>query len=166
MCASRLDADRKRTAPAFLTLHTHRPTVRPNQLLHEGQTNPRALVRARPRSLYSVKTLKQSRQLGFGDADARVGDREFHAVATPGERGTNPTIKGVLEGVREEVEDDLLPHIFVDEDALGQWWTVQSQRQVGLFDRRAEAAHQFRGIGVQIGRFIARLDTAGLDAGK
>ena len=73
--------------------------MRPNQLLHQGQANPGALVRPRLRSLHSVETLKQSRQLGFGNADTRVGHREFHAVATPCERRMNATIKGVLEGV-------------------------------------------------------------------
>src|SRR5437773_2321791 len=119
MGASRLDADRKRAALVFSTLHTDGPTVRPNQLLHEGQAYPRALVGPRLRTLHSVEALKQSRQLALGDADSRVGHREFHAVTTPGERRTNATLKGVFEGVREEVEDDLFPHIFVDVDSLG-----------------------------------------------
>ena len=69
-----------------------------------------------------------------------------------------------LEGVREQVEDDLLPHVAIDVDGLGQRRAVDDEREPGALDRRAKAAREVDGERGEVDRLVDGLDAAGLDA--
>ena len=61
--------------------------------------------------------------------------------------------KRELERVREQVEDDLLPHVAIDVDRLRQAaGNRRSSCEPGAFDRRAEVAGQFGGERGEVGR--------------
>ena len=83
-------------------------------------------------------------------------------VAVQGDR--DASVERVLERVREQVEDDLLPHLVVDEERLGQRLAVDDELEAGLLDRRPEEAREVGGVGRQVGRHVARVHAPGLDA--
>ena len=69
-----------------------------------------------------------------------------------------------LEGVREQVEHDLLPHLRIDVDRLRQRRAGRRRAQPGALDRRPERAREVRRERRQIGRLERRLRASGLDA--
>ena len=98
-----------------------RAAVQLDQLLHQREPDAGALVGAAARALDPVEALEEARQLGRGDADAGVAHRELDAApsAAP-QRDRDLALEGELEGVGEQVQDDLLPHLAVDVDRLGR----------------------------------------------
>ncbi len=69
--------DGERGALAFAALHAHVAAVQPGELVHQGQPDAGAFVRARLRMLHPVEALEHPRQVGRGDADAGVGDLQL-----------------------------------------------------------------------------------------
>ena len=67
------------------------------------------------RAVDAMEALEQARQLVLGHADAGVRDSQHGAVAVAraGVSETPPS-KRELERVREQVEDDLFPHVAID----------------------------------------------------
>ena len=59
------------------------------------------------------------------------------------------SLQGEFEGVGEEVEDDLLPHVEVDVDRLGERLAVDAIGEAGAFHGGAEDAGQLRGAGAR-----------------
>src|SRR6185295_13758447 len=72
--------------------------------------------------------------------------------------------KGELEGVRHEVEDDLLPHLAVDAGGLGERRAIDLEREPGALAGRAEVARELGGEGGEIGVLVRGLRASGLDA--
>ena len=94
------------------------------------------------RFVHAVEALEQVRQLVFGDAHPGIAHLQhdltaFHALAH-----ADLAFEGELEGIRKQVEHDLLPLLAVHVDRLGQGRQIGRQRQAGLFHRRTEDAHQ------------------------
>ena len=112
-------------------------------------------VRARA-SADAVEALEDVRQLVCRDARAGVAHREFDVLPTPGQADGDLAREGELEGVREQVEDDLLPHLAVDVDGLGERRAVDHEAQAGTLDGGAKDAGEFGGERGQIGGFIRR----------
>jgi hypothetical protein len=95
---------------------------------------------------------------GAGIADGH------HGAAVHGAQGdVDLSLQGVLEGVREQVEDDLLPEVAVDVDRLRERRSVDHQPQAGSLHGLPEGARQLRRIGGEIDRLEDRLDAPGLD---
>ena len=69
-----------------------------------------------------------------------------------------------LERIREQVEDDLLPHVAVHVDRLRQRIALDHERQPGFLDRRSEDAGELGGERREIRGFVAGVDASGLDA--
>ena len=141
-----LHRDHKGAAFSLLALNTHCPAVQRNQFLYQGQADPGALMRAGFCPLDPVETIEQTRQLCFRDTDSCVCHRKLCVIAAPAKPDRDAALEGVLEGVREEVEHDLLPHLLVYIHRLRQQWAVYLQGQASLLDRRAEDTGQFPGI--------------------
>ena len=100
-----------------------------------------------------------------GDAGPGVADGAAPPNRRRRERETAiVALEGELEGVGEEVEDDLLPHVAVDVDRLGQRRAVHDQLQPRPLHGGAENGGQLGREGGQVGRLVGRLDAAGLDA--
>src|SRR5215831_15456431 len=102
-----------RCSSAFGALDTYRPAVQPHQLLCQREPDAAALMRARPRAFDAVEALEDAWQLGGRDAHTGVAHRELDILAAINrtQRHRDSTIEGVLEGVGEQVEDNLLPHL-------------------------------------------------------
>src|SRR5262249_8606665 len=67
--------------------------------------------------------------------------------------------------VREEVEDDLLPHLTVYNRRPRQGWAIDEQSHSCSLDGRAEHADQFGGEGGEVRRLAIGLDAAGPASG-
>ena len=150
---------------ARLALHRDRAAVQLHQFLHQRQADAAALVGAAARAFDAVETLEQTAAAPSPGMPVPVSRTvSFDASPSVAQRHVDLTLEGELEGVGEQVEDDLLPHVAVDIDRLGQRRAVDDEPQPGPLDGRAEDARQFGGQGRQIGRLVSRLDAAGLDA--
>src|SRR4029077_6153681 len=97
---------------------------------------------ARARSRHAVKAVEQLGELLGGDADAGVADRQDGLPIAAAERHLDLPFEGELEGVGEQVEDDLLPQVAIDEDRLVERLDRQREAEAGLVDRRLEGAWQ------------------------
>ena len=156
----------KGAAASGLARHLDAAAVHARELLHEGKADAGAFVSARARALHTIETLEEPRQLAGGDADAGVVDAQFRVIGIGTQRDFDPAVEGELECVRDEIEDDLLPHRRVDVDRLRERRAVDDQPQPGPFAGRAEIARKLGGELREIGGRIARLHAAGLDAGE
>ena len=113
-----------------------------HQFLDQGQADAAALVRARLGLPDLLEPVEDARQFLGGDAYARVAHREFREAVTRDQLDANRPVQRELEGVREQVEDDLFPHGAVDEHRsieLGR----DRQRQPRPLERRAEHRGEF-----------------------
>ena len=86
--------------------------VQRDQLLHQRQPDAGAFVGARPRALDAVEALEQARQLGSPGCRrrCRAPSAATRAVAARAARTRDLALERELERVRQQVEDDLLPH--------------------------------------------------------
>ena len=80
------------------------------------------------------------------------------------ERDPDLPLERELERVREQVENDLLPHVAIDEDRLVERLDAELEPQAGVLDRRPEGARQIAGQGGEIGGLVGGLEAPGLDA--
>ena len=137
--------------------------VQPDELAHQREPDAAALVGPGTRGGDAVKALEEPRHFRRGDTAAGIADPQ-HGVATLGpQRHADGAVEGELQGVAEQVEDDLLPHLPVDVDRGGQLGAVHLEGQAGPVHRRAEDAGQVGGEGGQVDRLVAGLHAAGLD---
>src|SRR5450755_2917552 len=100
------------------------------------------------------------------DAYARITDGDLGMISTPAESHGNSAMKREFERVREQIQNDLLPHVAVDVDRLWQLGTVHVEREPRALDRGTERARQIDGQHTQIRRLVRGLRAAGLDPRK
>ncbi len=161
------DRDREGRSSALHAPHLHIAAVQPGEFLDESQSNAGPFVGTPTGAFDAMKPLEKARKLVLRDPRSRVLDRQGDV---PAGRLAQPhrdvALEGELEGVREQVEDDLLPHVAVDKDRFVERRAIDDQLQPGGLDRRAEVARQFGREGRKVGRLIARRHAPGLDAGE
>ena len=145
-------------------LGLHVAAVHLRQLLHQREADPGPLVRAALRPLDAVKAVEDARQLGRGDARPGVDDLENRTRVAAAQADRDAPLEGELERVGDEVEDDLLPHLPIDVDGLGERRAVDDQLEPPALRRRSEAGRQIGGQRGQVHRDVARLNPARLDA--
>ena len=90
---------------------------------------------------------------------ASVTGRRAHRSRT-----TISAFERELEGVRDEIHHDLLPHLAIDVDGLRERRAIDDEAQPGPLDRRAEHAGKIGGERGEVGRLVVGLHAAGLDA--
>ena len=112
------DPDAKLRAAAELAVGVDRAAVQAHELLHEREPDPRALVRAALDAFDAIKTFEQARQLMLRHADAGVRDAQQRAVAIARQAQRDAALERELQRIREQVENDLLPHLAIDEQRL------------------------------------------------
>ena len=115
-----------------------------HQFLNQREANAAAFIGAVLLPFDPVEALKQARQFRLGDADAGIANCQFRLPAVGSQADRDFALEGEFEGVGEEVEDDLLPHVPVDIDGLGKRRTIHDKRQPGAFAGGAEIAGQLR----------------------
>ena len=145
---------RECAAPTRLASHADIAAMQLDQFLHQREADAAALEGAPAGAFDAAEALEQMRQLFGRDARAGVMHADL-SVAAVG-RGLNSdadlALEGELEGVGEQVENDLFPHVAIDIDRLRQRRDIDHQPQARFVDRRAKIRGEFGGIGRKIGR--------------
>src|SRR6185436_1147192 len=101
------DRERERGAHAHLALHPDPPAVQLDELPTQGQSQPGALdlLVRRP---HLAELLEHRLLILRGDAHPRIADRHLdHAVLSCGPDVNAPALRGELDGIRQQIEDDL-----------------------------------------------------------
>ena len=145
-------------------LGLHVAAVHRRQLLHQREADPGPLVRAALRPLDAAKAVEDVSQVGRGDARPGVDDLENRARVAAVQADRDAPLEGELERVGDEVEDDLLPHLPIDVDGLGERRAIDDQLEPPALRRGSEARRQIGGQRGQVHRDVARLNPARLDA--
>jgi hypothetical protein len=101
--------------------------------VHEREPDAAALVGAAARVLHAMEALEQARHLAAG-MPVPLSRTSSSTIRRPGAATRDPTLERELEGVREQVEDDLLPHLAVDEHG--------GRRRQSTDERRARRARR------------------------
>ena len=134
------------------------------QLLHQGQTDSSAFVRPGSSVRDAVEALEHAGKVGLRNADASVFNAQLDAIATRSEFDPNLSVESELEGVRQQIEEDLLPHLPIDVDGLGEGLAIDDELKPGFFNGRSEHAREFRGEAGEVGGLVVSIDAPGLDA--
>ena len=157
------ERDRERGAPAGGALDVDRAAVQADQLPDDRQTDPAALARTRRGPLHPVEALEEAGKLVGGHPGSGVGDRQHRGPLVPAQGDGDPALERELDGVGQQVEDDLLPHVPVDVHRLGQAGDVHLVVEARPLHRRAEDARQFRGVRAQVDGLETRVHPARLE---
>ncbi len=81
---------------------------------------PLRLMGAALLAVDAMKSFEQLGQLFWRHADARIFHRERGTLRRHAQGELRRLLEGELERIGEQVQDDLLPHLPIDEDRLGQ----------------------------------------------
>src|SRR5260221_10698899 len=82
--------------------------------LHEREPNSGPLLGHRG-PLDSMEPLEEMRQIFGRNADPRIGHRQSRLPGVDRKTDADPAFSGELAGVGEEIQQNLLPHLRVDE---------------------------------------------------
>ena len=151
---------------AELALGPDRAAVQPDQLLHQGQADPRPSC-VRPRAPSTRWNRSKSRGISSAGMPVPVS-RTDSSTADPAARSeTAISPSRVNLKALETRFRTIFSHMSRSTiDRLGQRRAVHRQLQPGPLAGRAEVAGQLRGQRGQVGRLVDRPDPAGLDAGE
>src|SRR5690242_346018 len=72
-------------------------------------------------------------------------------------------VKRKFEGVREQIEDGLLPHVAINKDRFRQWRAIDGKTQSRPLYRLAECIREIGGEGGKVCRLIGGQDAACFD---
>src|SRR5262249_41244149 len=134
--------------------------VEPYQLVDERQPDAGAFVGASFRVFDAMEPLEHVGQLGFGDTDAGVRDAQYGEVGLTLDRDPDLALERELERVGEKIEDDLLPHVAIDEHLFRKLLTIDVQPKPGFLYGRSEYARELSRERRQVRRFIRGIDAA------
>src|SRR4029077_16138835 len=98
------------------------PAVQLYQLVDESKANARPFLTAAGLAFDTVKALEQPWQLLLGNTHPGVPHGQNRPVACRVERDADGDLafEGELEGIREKVENDVLPHAPIDMNRYGE----------------------------------------------
>ena len=142
--------------------------MQPHQFLHQREADARAFERAAPLALDPMEPFEEPGQFGPRDSDPGVADGQFGGPAVPrvAEPDRYAAFEGELERVRQQIEDDLLPHVAVDVDGLGQGLEVHVQDEPRPLRHRLEVRGELPGQARQVDRLETHVSATRLDAGE
>src|SRR5262245_17192119 len=91
-----------------------------------------------------MKSLEQTRQLRGRNSGTGIADRDLGGSAIRRRLHFDRDLarKGKLERIGQKIEDDLLPHVPIDEDRLRQWWAGDVEPQAGAIERGTKRRSQ------------------------
>ena len=157
--------DEGRTFPK-LALGADGSAMQLDQFVNESEADATAFVRPAANVFDAMETLEHARQFLLGNADAGIANAQFDVIADLVQRNRDRTFEGELESVRNQIEDNLLPHGAVDEHRVGEGRAVQLKLQPSLFGRGTKHAGELDRKRGKVGGLIGGLHPARLDARK
>ena len=160
------DAHREAGAPAGLALDRRGAAVKLGELSHQGEPDARALEGPAPRALDPVEALEEVREGLRVDPRSGVPHHQPQRLGVVLDVDADPALEGELEGVGDQVEHDLLPHLPVDVDRLGRGRAIERQLEVRAVHDRLERAGDLGGERSDVDRLVRCLDPSRLDAAE
>src|SRR5262249_55006852 len=139
---ARRDADAEPRALSEATVDLDRSAVELHQIADQREPDPGSLVGATLGPADAMESLEDVRQLILRDADPRVLHRQHDGLVTFGERHRYAALERELERIRQEIQDDLLPHVPVDKDRGPGPVADHAKRQTCPLDGGAEDARE------------------------
>src|SRR5690349_13564164 len=118
-CPLTLDRQREGEGrpPAQLALDPDPAPVQLDELLRQGQPEAGALLLPRLVAPHLAKLLEDSRLVFGGNPDTGIGDRGLDQAVLPASLQADPApLRGELDRIRQEVEEDLFDLAFVAHD--------------------------------------------------
>ena len=138
--------------------------VHRRQRLDERKPQPRAFLRAHMGAFGLFERLAQPLQIVLGDADAAVGDRDGDAHVAALDAQIDPAAaRRELDGVGEQVDEDLLNRALVGEDVAAFARHRHGERDALAVGGDLHEAQRLAGDVLQIERLLAEIELAGLD---
>src|ERR1700728_2736780 len=159
------DAHDKRTALLRGAFDSNETAVQFDKLVDQGQAYAATFMGAAANVRNAVEAIEQARNFLGRNSNARVAHIEFSRAAHLLQTNLNLTCKCELECVRDQIEDDLLPHVPIDVRQFTGGFAIHQQSQAGPFCGGAKDACELCGESRDIGCLINSVDSTGLDAG-
>src|ERR1700722_20442609 len=159
------NGNRERTALAQLAVNGDGAPELLGEFLHESEADPATLAIAAQRARDTVEALEDTSQLPLGDAYTAIADDEFHSPPFAQEN-PNRAARGVLERVRQEVEDYPAPDVPIYVDRLVQLLALDRERDSGALRNPVERCRDLSGQTREIHRLEYRMQALALIAGE
>src|SRR5215510_7182968 len=125
------EGDGEAAAPPGAAVDADGAAVLHDQLTGQGEADPGPLDAATGRAVDAGEAVEYALEVPGRDADPGVGHDHPGSRLAGLDPECDPAVQCVLDRVRQEVEDDLLPHVEVDEDGLVEWPHVDVEAQAG-----------------------------------
>ncbi len=148
------DGYRERRPAPYFAFGLDAPAMKLDHLVDQGETNPAAFERAAASARHAMETLEQPRELFGGHAVSRVLHYELHGTIGRPERNFDLAFERELQSIRDQIEDNLFPHLPVDVDRLGQRRAVDDQLEPSALDRGAKNAGKLGRESGDVGRLV------------
>src|SRR5436305_8733999 len=103
------------------------------ELLNECEPNPASLICAASHVLHAMEALEQPRHFVLRDPNSGVANAKLRTIGRSAERDFNLTFEGELESIRDEVENNFLPHLAIHIDRLGKRGAIDVKPEAGPF---------------------------------
>src|ERR1700759_3944116 len=114
------DRDRERAALAAEAFDGNGPMVQLRQFLNQRKADTRALMRASPGAGHAIKALEQLGYFVRRDAGSGIAHRELETPGRLAQAALDLALQGELERVRDQIEDDLFPHLAIHERGFAE----------------------------------------------
>src|SRR5271166_2556003 len=110
---------RECAADTFFARYRDRPTMESHQFLDQGESYSRAFVGTPAGSLNAVEAFEQVRQLMFSNTNAGISDLQLNGIPDGLQVHRYPACESELKSVGQKIEYNLLPHIAININWLG-----------------------------------------------
>src|SRR5581483_3463526 len=132
------DSYREGRALSFFALNGNRTVMQLDQFLHQRESDSGSLVSSAFRSRYPVESLEYVRQFALGYPGASVTDLQPDGIAGGFNHDRDTAVEGKFEGVGDEIQDNLFPHIAIKKNCLVQRRTNHGVLQAGAVHGRTK----------------------------
>ena len=137
-----------------------------HQFLHQCEPDPAAFVAAPPCPVDAPEALKEIGKIAFRDARSGVAYRNLRLLAGGSHTDPDLSVECGFERVRDEIENDLLPHLPVHIHRFWKGWAVHHQSQPGPLHCGAKDAGKLCRQQGKIGGLIRCAQLSDFDADK
>src|SRR5580704_13897695 len=118
---------RECAASANSTLQPHTTAMELHQFLNQRQSDPCTFVRPGARVLDAMKAFEHPFAVFFGNSHPRVAYLQLHNAVHCSQLDGNLAFKRELEGIGDQIYNDLLPHVTIHVHRLRDRLTSHSE---------------------------------------
>src|SRR5687767_10547588 len=144
----------ERRAAINLAVDAHGAGMQLHKFLHERQADAAPFVGPTVRPLYAMKSLEQVWHFFRRNTNTRIPNVKHRQVTVPPDGDRDLALEREFEGVRQQIENDLFPHVAVNVDRLVERWTLDDELEPGALDGGAKCAREIYGNRREIDRRV------------